>query len=173
MAAQGCLNERGRPFNPKSIATMLSHWTSAAQACPRSPVGRSRGPRRSPKDHSHTSAVLARTLFYRAGDLSTQGHGRLLMRRLFSPRRANRETADHNSRLVASGLLALALFGVAMAGPLEDVRKAADRGNALAQAYLGAMYAKGEDCRRTTRRPSHGSARSPIRGMPMHRPAST
>jgi DNA invertase Pin-like site-specific DNA recombinase len=24
MAAQGCLNERGRPFNPKSIATMLA-----------------------------------------------------------------------------------------------------------------------------------------------------
>ena len=31
-----------------------------------------------------------------------------------------------------------------MAGPLEDVRKAADQGNALAQAYLGATYAKGE-----------------------------
>jgi hypothetical protein len=24
MAAQGCLHERGRPFNPKSIATMLA-----------------------------------------------------------------------------------------------------------------------------------------------------
>lgn len=57
-------------------------------------------------------------------------------------------------------MLALAPFGVAVAGPLEDgvvayqkgdyaqaviwFRKAAEQGNALAQGNLGAMYANGQ-----------------------------
>jgi TPR repeat protein len=59
----------------------------------------------------------------------------------------------------AGGILALALFGVATAGPLEDGQAAyqkgdyatalsnwrplADQGNAFAQANLGLMYAQG------------------------------
>jgi TPR repeat protein len=62
--------------------------------------------------------------------------------------------------LVGSGLLALALFGVAIARPLEDVlsafqrgdyaaalqilRPLAEHGDALAQAGLGVMYANGQ-----------------------------
>jgi TPR repeat protein len=62
--------------------------------------------------------------------------------------------------LFASGVLALALFGVAMAGPLEDAQAAdqkgdyatelqilrplAEQGNALAQLGLGVMYANGQ-----------------------------
>ena len=58
------------------------------------------------------------------------------------------------------GVLALALFGVAMAGPLEDgaaafqrgdyatamsfCRPLADQGNADAQALIGVMYEAGE-----------------------------
>src|SRR5208337_2841275 len=61
--------------------------------------------------------------------------------------------------LFASGVLALALFGVARAGPFEDAQAAdqkgdyatelqilrplADQGNALAQLGLGVMYANG------------------------------
>ena len=62
--------------------------------------------------------------------------------------------------LFASGVLALALFGVARAGPFEDAQEAdqkgdyatelqilrplAGQGNALAQLGLGVMYAKGQ-----------------------------
>ena len=62
--------------------------------------------------------------------------------------------------LFASGVLALALFGVARAGPLEDaqgadqkgdyatemqiLRPLAEQGNALAQLGLGLMYANGQ-----------------------------
>ena len=62
--------------------------------------------------------------------------------------------------LFASGVLALALFGVARAGPLEDaqgadqkgdyatemqiLRPLAEQGNALAQLGLGVMYANGQ-----------------------------
>ena len=62
--------------------------------------------------------------------------------------------------LCAGGLLALALFGVAAAGPLEDaktayqkgdyaaarrlIRPLAEQGNALAQDSLGYMYDRGE-----------------------------
>jgi len=62
--------------------------------------------------------------------------------------------------LVASGLLALALFGAATAGPLEDGvaayqrddfatamriwRPLADQGDAVAQNNLGVMYANGQ-----------------------------
>ena len=62
--------------------------------------------------------------------------------------------------LVASGVLALALFAVAAAGPLEDARTAeqrgdyaterallrplADQGNAVAQIDLGCMYEHGQ-----------------------------
>ncbi len=62
--------------------------------------------------------------------------------------------------LLAGGVLALALFGEAMAGPLEDfdaayqhgdfaaavqlLRPLADQGNALAQTSLGIMYAQGQ-----------------------------
>jgi uncharacterized protein len=62
--------------------------------------------------------------------------------------------------LVAGGLLALALFASAQAGPLEDAKAAADRGdyattlrilgpmaeqgNADAQVNIGAMYANGQ-----------------------------
>ena len=61
--------------------------------------------------------------------------------------------------LFAGGLLALARFGAAMAGPLEDARAAYDRGaygtamqifrplaehgNVIAQVYLGQMYVNG------------------------------
>ncbi len=46
-------------------------------------------------------------------------------------------------------------------------RKAADQGYAAAQFNLGVMYAEGQGgCRGTTRRPSSGSARRPIRAMP-------
>jgi TPR repeat protein len=47
------------------------------------------------------------------------------------------------------GVLALALFGAAAAGPLEDAqdldryRKAAEQGDALAQTHLGVLYALG------------------------------
>jgi uncharacterized protein len=62
--------------------------------------------------------------------------------------------------LFAGGLLAVALFGVARAGPFEDAKAAdqkgdyatelqilrplAEQGNALAQLGLGLMYAKGQ-----------------------------
>jgi uncharacterized protein len=62
--------------------------------------------------------------------------------------------------LFAGGVLALALFGAAMAGPLEDAQEAdqkgdyatelqilrplAEQGNALAQLGLGLMYAMGQ-----------------------------
>jgi uncharacterized protein len=62
--------------------------------------------------------------------------------------------------ILAGGLLALALFGTAMAGPLEDAlaayqrgdyatalshwRPLADQGNAVAQNGLGRMYAQGQ-----------------------------
>jgi len=62
--------------------------------------------------------------------------------------------------LFASGVLALALFGVARAGPFEDAQAAdqkgdyatelqilrplAEQGNALAQLGLGVMYANGQ-----------------------------
>jgi uncharacterized protein len=62
--------------------------------------------------------------------------------------------------IVASGVIVLALFGVAAAGQLQDGRTAfqhgdyatamrllrplADQGNAVAQSYLGDMYPSGE-----------------------------
>ena len=62
--------------------------------------------------------------------------------------------------LIAGMVLALALFGVARAGPFEDTQAAdqkgdyatelqilhplAEQGNALAQLGLGVMYAKGQ-----------------------------
>jgi len=90
--------------------------------------------------------------------------------------------------LLAGGVLALALFGEAKAGPLEDfdaayqhgdfaaavqlLRPLADQGNALAQTSLGIMYAKAKASRRTTCRPSSGFARWPTKGTPPRRTLS-
>ncbi len=67
---------------------------------------------------------------------------------------------QRTATLIAGGLLALALFGVARAGPFEDAQAAdqkgdyatepqilrplAEQGNALAQLGLGVMYANGQ-----------------------------
>jgi TPR repeat protein len=67
---------------------------------------------------------------------------------------------DRITTLFAGGVLALALFGVARAGPFEDAQAAdqkgdyatemqilrplAEQGNALAQLGLGVMYANGQ-----------------------------
>jgi hypothetical protein len=72
-----------------------------------------------------------------------------------------RRTAERRiNTLIAGGVLALALFGVARAGPFEDAQAAdqkgdyatelqilrplAEQGNALAQLGLGVMYANGQ-----------------------------
>jgi TPR repeat protein len=76
------------------------------------------------------------------------------------PRPGGRTVKQRNKTLFTTVLLATGLFGVAMAGPLEDGRAAyesgdyaaamsywrplADQGNAAAQTGLGVMYNKGE-----------------------------
>jgi TPR repeat protein len=84
--------------------------------------------------------------------------GRLLARLLVS--RAREAMAQQANVLLVGGVLALALFGVATAGPLEDgqvalerndyatalqiFRPLAEQGNAGAQFYLGSMYEQGQ-----------------------------
>jgi uncharacterized protein len=86
-----------------------------------------------------------------------QRDGRLLALRFSS--RCGR-TMKRIKTLFASGVLALALFGVARAGPFEDAQAAdqkvdyatemrilrplAEQGNALAELGLGVMYANGQ-----------------------------
>ncbi len=56
---------------------------------------------------------------------------------------------QHSKTLIAGGVLALVLIGMAMRGPLEDAkvmrlfRPLADQGNATAQNNLGVMYRDG------------------------------
>jgi uncharacterized protein len=86
------------------------------------------------------------------------GDGRLLALR--SSSRCRRTMKQRITTLFASGVLALALFGVARAGPFEDAQAAdqkgdyatemqilrplAEQGNALAELGLGVMYANGQ-----------------------------
>jgi hypothetical protein len=79
---------------------------------------------------------------------------------------------------LVSGLLALALFGVAAVGQLQDGAAAyehgdyaealrlAVQGDARAQSNLGVMYEHGRGVPQDYARPSRGSARPPTRDMP-------
>ena len=86
---------------------------------------------------------------------------------------------------LAGGLLALALFGVAGAGPLEDglaayqkgdyaggvadLRPLADQGNADAQFNLGSMYAEGPGVPQDESNLPFGIPRPPMGEMPLRR----
>ena len=88
---------------------------------------------------------------------------------------------------IAAGLLALALFGAARAGPLEDGQAAyqkgdfatasqiwrslADQGDANAQVQLGSMYQWGREggARSYAEAAKSGTVRPPTRGTPMRR----
>ena len=87
----------------------------------------------------------------------------------------------------AGGVLALALFRVAVAGQLEDGQAAyersdyaptmsywqplADQGNVIAQAKLGLMYAKRQGMPQDYAQSPCGIARPPIGGSPRADPA--
>jgi TPR repeat protein len=87
---------------------------------------------------------------------------------------------------LAAGVLALALFGSAMAGPLEDgeaayhrgdyaeamrlLRPLAEQGDANAQSQLGAMYTFGDGVPHDTKQgPQCGTAGPPNRGTLMRK----
>ena len=84
--------------------------------------------------------------------------------------------------LPVGGLIALALIGLASAGPLEDgvaayrqgdfaaamrlLRPLADAGDAKAEFHLGRMYALGEGVGQDPDRPSPGIAKPPSTATP-------
>ena len=74
---------------------------------------------------------------------------------------------------LGGSVLALALIGVAVAGPLEDAMAALQRGDyAVAMRLFRPLAEQGDvDAHRTTRRLPPGFARPPIRAMPARRPA--
>jgi hypothetical protein len=115
----------------------------------------------------------------------------VVLRRLLC-HRARGATSQRKNMLFVRGLLALALFGVAAAGPLEEgeaayqrgdyatalqvLRPLADQGTPRAEEKIGEMYRYGEGVPPANRRPTHGSARLlailvrwPTKAMQMHK----
>src|SRR5271166_6632222 len=94
----------------------------------------------------------------------------------------------HITTLCGGGVLALALFGVARAGPFEDAQAAdqkgdyatelqilrplAEQGNALAQLGLGVMYANGHGVPQDYAQAVVWYRKAAEQGTPTRRPSS-